>query len=69
MNGKRKENIMNERITLVSLFNQNDLDKINNLIKIIDEPLCKVPFGKNVVNREEVDTYSSISFYSFCLEY
>ena len=38
---------MNERITLVSLFNQNDLDKINNLIKIIDEPLCKVPFGKN----------------------
>ncbi len=47
---------MNERITLVSLFNQNDLDKINNLIKIIDEPLCKVPFGKNVDNRIKADT-------------
>ncbi len=47
---------MNERITLVSLFNQNDLEKINNIIKIIDEPLCKVPFGKNVDNRIKADT-------------
>ena len=47
---------MNERITLVSLFNQNDLEKINNIIKIINEPLCKVPFGKNVEDRTKADT-------------
>lgn len=47
---------MNERITLVSLFNQMSLDKINCIIKDIKDPLCNVPFGKNVDNREEVDT-------------
>lgn len=47
---------MNERITLISLFNQNNLEKINNIIKIINEPLCKVPFGKNVENRTKADT-------------
>ena len=47
---------MNERITLVSLFNQSDLEKINNIIKVINEPLCKVPFGKNVDNRIKADT-------------
>lgn len=47
---------MNERITLISLFNQNDLEKINNVIKIINEPLCKVPFCKNVEDRIKVDT-------------
>ena len=47
---------MNERITLISLFNKNDLEKINNIIKILNEPLCKVPFGKNVEDRIKVDT-------------
>jgi len=47
---------MNERITLVSLFNQSDLEKINNIIEVINEPLCKVPFGKNVDNRIKADT-------------
>lgn len=47
---------MKERITLVSLFNQNNLEKINNIIKTINEPLCKVPFGKNVDDRMKADT-------------
>ena len=47
---------MNERITLVSLFNLENLNKISNIINTISEPLCKVPFGKNVDNRIETDT-------------
>lgn len=47
---------MNERITLVSLFDNNNLSKIEYYTKQINEKLCKVPFGKNVNNREEVDT-------------
>lgn len=47
---------MNERITLVSLFDNNNLAKIEYYTKQINEKLCKVPFGKNVNNREEVDT-------------
>jgi len=50
---------MNERITLVSLFNQNNLKKINDSILVLDEPLCKVPFGKNVNNRFQADTLPS----------
>lgn len=50
---------MNERITLVSLFNQNNLKKIQNSLQVIDEPLCKVPFGKNVNNRFQADTLPS----------
>ena len=47
---------MNERITFVSLFDNNNLAKIEYYTKQINEKLCKVPFGKNVDNREEVDT-------------
>ncbi len=47
---------MNERITLVSLLNYDDLEKINSIIKVVNEQLCKVPFGKNVSDRIKVDT-------------
>lgn len=47
---------MNERITLVSLFEEYSLEKINKLVNKINENLCKVPFGKNVDDRIKVDT-------------
>lgn len=47
---------MNERITFVSIFDNNNLAKIEFYIKKINEKSCKVPYGKNVDNREEVDT-------------
>ena len=47
---------MKERITFIGTFDNNNLEKINNITKHIDEKLCKVPFGKNVDSREEVDT-------------
>ena len=39
---------MNDRITLISLFNTEDLNKINKVIKNVTEPLCKVPYIKNI---------------------
>lgn len=47
---------MNERITLVSLFDKNNLNKINNIVNKINYHLCKVPFGKNVDDRIKADT-------------
>lgn len=47
---------MNERITLVSLFDQINLSKINAIINKITMHLCKVPFGKNVDDRMKADT-------------
>lgn len=47
---------MNERITFISLFDDINLEKINHYTKKINDKLCKVPFGKNVNNREEIDT-------------
>lgn len=47
---------MNERITLVSLLTQDGLQKINSILKIVNESLCKVPFGKNVDDRIKMDT-------------
>mgnify|MGYP000397860026 CR=1 FL=1 len=47
---------MNERITFISVFNDISLEKIGNYTKKINDKLCKVPFGKNVDNREEADT-------------
>ena len=47
---------MNERITLIAIFDDNSLEKIEFYTKQINEKLCKVPFGKNVNSREEVDT-------------
>lgn len=47
---------MNERITLISLFDDHNMKKIMNYIDKIDDKICKVPYGKNVSNREDVDT-------------
>ncbi len=47
---------MNERITFISVFNDISLEKIEHYTKKINDKLCKVPFGKNVDNREEADT-------------
>ena len=47
---------MNERITFISVFNDISLEKIEHYIKKINDKLCKVPFGRNVDNREEADT-------------
>ena len=46
---------MNERITLISLLDKENLEKINKLLPLSQE-LCKVPFGKNVTDRMLVDT-------------
>ena len=47
---------MNERITLISLFSIKDLNKIDNVIKNVTEPLCKVPFIENIDDRASIDT-------------
>lgn len=47
---------MNERITFISIFDNKNLEKIEYYTKQINEKLCKVPFGKNVDNREKADT-------------
>ena len=48
---------MNERVTVVSIFNKKDIDKLNTYINVIDnKSLCKVPFGKNVNDRIAMDT-------------
>ncbi len=49
---------MNERITLVSHFDEFSNNQIRKIINKLDEnnTLCKVPFGKNVENRYDVDT-------------
>lgn len=47
---------MNERITFISTFSQKSLEIIKNYTKDLNQKLCKVPFGKNVDNREEADT-------------
>ncbi len=47
---------MRERVTFISIFDDFNLQKINHYTKEINDKLCKVPFGQNVANREEVDT-------------
>lgn len=47
---------MNERITFISIINEINLKKIEYYTKKINAKLCKVPFGKNVDNREKADT-------------
>ena len=48
--------LCNERITFISIFDDINIEKIKYYIKQISDKLCKVPFGKNVDNRIEVDT-------------
>lgn len=47
---------MNERITFISMFDNNNLEKIKYYTKQLKEKLCKVPFGKNIDNRVGTDT-------------
>lgn len=47
---------MNSRITLVSLLDHKNLQKIEQLLVDVTDPLCKVPFGKGVNDRVVNDT-------------
>ena len=47
---------MHNRITLVSVFDDRNMEKIKYYINKTNEKLCKVPFGKNVNNRIKADT-------------
>ena len=47
---------MNERITFISMFDNNNLEKIKYYTKQLKEKLCKVPFAKNIDNRVGTDT-------------
>ena len=47
---------MNDRITLISLLSIEDLNKIDDVIRNVTEPLCKVPYIKNIDNRISIDT-------------
>ena len=50
---------MHERITLISHFDKDSttkiIERINKLGK--NKKICKVPFGKNVDNREKAALY------------
>ncbi len=60
---------MNERVTLISLINQESVDKIQGLVSKINYALCKVPFGKNVDNRVKADTLPyHFTLYSWNIE-
>lgn len=47
---------MNERITLISILKESEVSKIQELTKVLEKPLCKVPFGKSVIDRLSADT-------------
>lgn len=47
---------MNDRITFVCTFDEESLFKLKTYIDKLDIKLCKVPFSKKGLNREEVDT-------------
>lgn len=36
---------MSKRITLITLFDNKEINKINNLMQRIQEKTCKVPYG------------------------
>ncbi len=50
------DELMNELITFISVFNDISLEKIEYYTKEINDKLCKVPFRKTVDNCEEADT-------------
>ncbi len=47
---------MQERITIISLFDSHDIARLNNIISLVSIPLCKVPFSKSISDRKSVDT-------------
>ena len=42
-----------KRITCITLFNENSIDNIKNVVNCTSEKLCKVPYSE--INREKVD--------------
>lgn len=46
---------MSKRITLISLSEKKELKKIENLINVIEEKTCKVPYGIDDEKRKEID--------------
>lgn len=47
---------MHERITFISYFNDSNLEKIKSYTKLLNDKLCKIPYGVNVYNRDKADT-------------
>lgn len=57
---------MRERVTFISLFEEEDMNKIMKYLHKIKEKTCKVPYGKNVDSRVGVDTLPyHFTLYSF----
>lgn len=52
---KNEQHTENKRITLVSLIDSNEINKIENLLKVINEKICKVPYGIDNKNRYNID--------------
>lgn len=46
---------MSKRITLISLIEKNEINKVEQLINTISETTCKVPYGINDEQRYEID--------------
>ncbi len=46
---------MSKRITLITFIDQIETNKIEKLMKNINENTCKVPYGINDEKREEID--------------
>ena len=42
-------------LSLITVFSRGSEKKLNNILSRVEEPMCRVPFGR-VENREEVDT-------------
>lgn len=47
---------MKKSITLISLFDEISLNKINSLISVLNQPLCRVPYHDYVTDRIKNDT-------------
>lgn len=47
---------MKKRITLVTLFNSKEINKVKNIMNKLDQKTCKVPYGIDDKNRYEIDT-------------
>lgn len=61
---------MSKRITVVSMFEKETIEYIQNLMNNINEPMCKVPYGIDDDNREKIDTLPfHLTIYSCDKEY
>lgn len=47
---------MNNRLTLITLFSEQDLEKLKQNLNSFNTSFCKIPYGKGVENRELEDT-------------